>query len=87
MDVEALFSRCEGAFATHTLRAYRADYRIFEAWCRQAGVSQDHPQPTQVAQFVDTMAASRVSATVRRYLDSLTSMRRLAGMSSVTQHP
>ena len=87
MDLEALFSRCEGAFATHTLPAYRADYRIFEAWCRQAGVSPDHPQPTQVAQFADTMAASRASATMRRYLDSLTSMRRLAGLSPVTRHP
>ena len=87
MDIEALFSRCEGAFAQHTLRAYRADYRVYEAWCRQAGVSPDHPQPSQMAQFVDAVAASRASATVRRYLDSLTSMRRLAGLPSVTQHP
>ena len=26
MDLEALFSRFEGAFATHILRAYRAGY-------------------------------------------------------------
>ena len=36
---------------------------------------------------MDTMAASRASTTVRRYLDSLTTMRRLPGLSSVTQHP
>ena len=87
MKIEELFSRCEGAFAKHTLRAYRADYRVYEAWCGQAGVSLDHPEPAQVAQFVEAMAASRASATVRRYLDSLTSLRRLAGLPSVTQHP
>lgn len=87
MDIDALFERFTGAFAANTLRAYRADYVTFERWCVAQGVSPEHLSAVEFARFVDDMSALKTPATVRRYVDSLSSLRRLSGHSPVTQSP
>jgi site-specific recombinase XerD len=62
----ANYAREEKAEATR--RAYRSDFRIFEAWCRHRGVSGLPATPATVAAFLasDVEAGSRPSTLGRR---------------------
>jgi site-specific recombinase XerD len=62
----AQLARKEKAAATR--RAYRSDFRIFEAWCRGRGVSALPATPETVAAFLasDVEAGSRPSTLGRR---------------------
>ena len=87
MNIEELFAQFDGAFAEQTLRAYRADYRVYSTWCQANGVSLVTPTSKDLAGFVDAMAAQKSSATVRRYIDSLATLRRMARLAPITQDP
>lgn len=87
MNIEELFAQFDGAFAEQTLRAYRADYRVYSTWCRANGVLPAAPTSKDLAAFVDDMADQKSSATVRRYIDSLGSLRRMARLTPLTQDP
>ena len=69
--VNRVLSRCEGAFADHTLRGYRADLAVFSAWCERRGVCVYPVTSDVVADFVtDEMKRVRPS-TLRRRLAAI----------------
>jgi site-specific recombinase XerD len=74
----ANYAREEKAEATR--RAYRSDFRIFEAWCRHRGVSGLPATPATVAAFLasDVEAGSRPS-TLGRRVAAIRYAHRLAG--------
>jgi len=71
-----------GAYASNTERALRADVAIFSAWCTDAGVPFLPASPVVVARFVDSMGAMKAPATVRRYVSSVATFHRAAGLPS-----
>src|SRR5215217_6875577 len=63
-----------------TRRAYRADFQIFDAWCRTCGVTSLPAMPEVVAAFLahDLQAATGPS-TLGRRIDSIKYAHKLAG--------
>ena len=71
-----------GAYATNSERAMRSDVTIFTAWCSGEERQAIPATPATVAAFIDTMAASKAPATVRRYVSSVSTFHRAAGLAS-----
>lgn len=71
-----------GAYATNTERALRADVAIFTAWCTDAGLPFLPADPDTLTRFIDAKAAERAPAMVRRYVSSVASFHRAAGLPS-----
>lgn len=53
---------------------------IFSAWCAEASVPFFPASPAMVARFVDAMGALKAPATVRRYVSSVATFHRAAGL-------
>lgn len=71
-----------GAYSTNTERALRADIVIFTVWCRTARREALVASPETVAAFIDGMAAKKAPATVRRYVSSIATFHRAAGVAN-----
>lgn len=85
--LEAYTRHAAGAYAPNTVRAIRADLRVWQAWCATAGATALPADPVHVAAFVDAMAAAKAPATVRRYLASLAFVHRAANLPDPTREP
>ncbi len=75
------------ALAPATLRAYRADWRHFLSWCREAGWSALPAAPETVAAYLASMAVSHTSSALVRRLAALSRAHRLAGQDWPRAHP
>ena len=62
-----------------TLRAYRADWRHFEDWCRQKGLSALPASPDTVTFYLGETAATHRPSTLARRLTSINKVHRAAG--------
>jgi len=71
-----------GAYAGNTERALRADVAIYTGWCAGEGRQPLPASADTIAAFVDAMAASRAPATVRRYVSSVATFHRAAGVAN-----
>ena len=71
-----------GAYASNTERALRADVAAFTAWCADAGHQPLPASAETVAAFIDAMGASKAPATVRRYVSSISTFHRAAGVAN-----
>ncbi|MGC9955198.1 MAG: site-specific integrase [Rhizomicrobium sp.] len=67
----------EGAYSTNTIRSYRADFTIFEAWCQQKRRSALPATPETVAAFVIDQSKSAAPATVSRRRAAIAKIHRL----------
>lgn len=74
-----------GAAAPNTLRAYRADWRHFVAWCAEHRLEALPAAPEAVALYLVDLARTRRVATLQRRLSSISRAHRLAGAPSPTQ--
>ena len=83
----ALLRDARGALSDHTVRALRADLRLFVSWCAEEGRSPLPARPDTVAGYVDAMSDTRAAATVRRYVSSIVALHRAAGERSPLKHP
>lgn len=63
--------RLEGAYSEGTLRAYRTDLEIFEAWCREVDQDVFPATPETVAAFVAYQATIVSVATLKRRLAAI----------------
>ncbi len=71
--------------ALSTRRAYRADWKIFEAWCEQKELSPLPARPETVAMFLSSEADQGKSpATLRRRLAAIRLAHRMADLESPT---
>lgn len=70
-----------------TLRAYRADWRDFSAWCGSAGLTVLPAEPATVAAYLAASAPMRGRATLRRRLVAIAQAHRLAGYEFAAAHP
>ena len=81
-DWRAALARLEGAYANSTLRAYRADMRAFEDWCRMSQKRALPAAPGTVAEFIAHEAKSCAGATLRRRLAAIRKIHRLLRMDN-----
>jgi len=56
----------EGAYSANTIRSYRADFAIFEAWCQQSRLSALPATPKTVAKFLMAESENAAPATISR---------------------
>lgn len=69
--------RLAGAYSEHTLRGYRADFGLFDAWCGENGRKPLPASPRTVAAFIAFDAQKSSSSTLRRRLASIRKVHRL----------
>jgi len=76
--------RMEGAYSANTIRSYRADFAIFEAWCREHRRKPLPAAPETVADFVLAQSKSAAPATVSRRRASIAKIHRLLKLENPT---
>jgi integrase len=83
-ELAEAFARAEKAHAT--IRAYRSDAALFDAWCGTHGILQAVPaEPGAVASFIAAEAARGVSAsTIGRRISAISYAHRLTGLPDPT---
>ena len=82
-----LFSHLAGAYADNTLRAYRADFKVFKQWCDANQVDPLNSSPERVAEYVHYEAKAKSTATIRRRIASLSSLFKLNKLDDTTGSP
>jgi site-specific recombinase XerD len=75
--LEELFAIFDGAFAENTIRGYRADFNCFSRWCANNEVAPLEASPEDLARFIEQMAQTHASGTIRRHVASLGTIYRL----------
>jgi site-specific recombinase XerD len=75
-------ARLEGAYSPHTLRGYRADIEVFDAWCVKNKLQALPATPETVAAFIAAQAPKHSSATLKRRLAAIRKIHRLLRMEN-----
>jgi site-specific recombinase XerD len=73
------------AKASNTIRAYRADWAHFTAWCEAHGQQSLPASPDCVALYVAALADTHKAASITRRLSSLSQAHQIAGFESPTK--
>ena len=82
-----LLIHIDGAYAPHTLRAYKADMLEFIAYCEKNGVCALPAKPESVAAFLmHTVPQGIKSSTIRRKVSSISAIHRLSSLEDPTKH-
>src|ERR1700690_3576747 len=68
-----------GAYSANTVRAYRADFNAFEAWCKQEKRSSLPASPDTLAAYVAAIANAKSPATIQRHVTGIGRIHRLLG--------
>lgn len=78
-SVREWWAGAQRAYPANTLRAWRADWHMYEEFCEGQGVATVPATPASVAAFVDACGeASKRPATIRRYLSTIALAHRVA---------
>jgi site-specific recombinase XerD len=72
----------EAAKAESSRRAYRSDWRQFDAWCRSHGLVCLPAEPETVALYLTALAADHKPASLQRKLTSITKAHQAAGFAT-----
>ncbi len=76
------------AYATNTIRAYRADFEELIVFCNKSKLSALPAKPTTIAKFVDEVTNTNISsASIRRKLVSIAAIHRWANLIDPTKSP
>lgn len=87
-ELNTLLAHIEGAYAPNTIRAYRADFRGFIAYCAQCGEDPLPADPLAVARYVLHLTElSLKSASIRRKVITISAMHRYSYLEDPTKHP
>ena len=68
----------------NTIRAYRADWDHFTAWCQSHGQSSLPATAETVALYVTDLAATHKPATLTRRISAISQAHQIAGMETPT---
>jgi site-specific recombinase XerD len=72
----------EAAKAENSRRAYRSDWRLFDAWCGSQGLASLPATPETVTLYMTALAADHKPASLQRKLTSITKAHQAAGFPS-----
>jgi site-specific recombinase XerD len=85
--LQDLLQHLEGAYATNTLRAYKADMLEFIAYCDKTGDRPLPAEPKTVGEFLmQTVSQGIKSSTIRRKISSISAIHRLSSLDDPTKH-
>ena len=85
--LEELFEKFDGAFAENTIRAYKSDFNHFSQWCSDNNLDTLKTTGDDWKDYVEYCAENLSTATVRRRIDSLSSIFKLASLQCHADHP
>lgn len=85
--LEELFEKFEGAFAENTIRAYKSDFNHFSQWCSNNNLDSLKTTGDDWKDYIEYCAENLSTATVRRRIDSLSSIFKLASLQCHADHP
>ena len=74
------------AMAPATLRAYKADWQHYAAWCARAGFVPVPAEPATVGAYLASLAATHAPTTIRRRLAAIGKMHRFNGLAWTPAH-
>ena len=86
-QLKALMQHLDGAYAPNTLRAYRADFSEFIEFCENLGSEPLPADPMLVAEFVQHLAETNKSSTIRRKVATISAIHRYSYFDDPTKHP
>jgi len=70
--------------SANTIRAYRADWRHFEGWCKAHGQPSFPATPETVALYVSDLAATHKTSTLTRRISAISQAHQIAGLETPT---
>lgn len=76
----------EGAFAQNTERARKADWLVFENWCDANNVISLPASVDVLVAFIDDQSELKKVATVKRYLTTIATAHKVAGLKNPIRH-
>jgi site-specific recombinase XerD len=80
----AEFHQLEGAYSPATMRSYRADIEVFEAWCAEEALCAFPAEVSTLCQFLEAQGRLRVANTVQRRLYAIRKVHRLLRLPDPT---
>jgi len=81
-QLNAVFARCEGAYADITLRGYRRDLKTFADWCAARGEVFMPSTARTVGAYIDDQARTYSYATIKRRVAAIQFLHRLSDLPS-----
>jgi len=85
LDLTEWSSMARGAFAANTIRAWKADWEIFTAYCHAFRVAALPASPQTARDFVfECVAKEKKPATIRRYVSTIGRAHRAANLPDPT---
>jgi len=76
----------EGAFSENTERARIADWKIFESWCDENNHLSLPSSTDTLVTFIDSQASTKKVATIKRYLTTIATAHKVAGLENPIQN-
>ena len=88
IKLNGILNTISDAYATNTIRAYRADFEELILFCKENKLSALPAKPPTVAKFIDEVANTKItSASIRRKLVSIAAIHRWANLIDPTKSP
>ena len=84
---EATLNNLKSSKANNTLRAYKSDFKDFEAFCVKHGLNSLPSEPKIVSLYLTHLAKNSKISTIRRRLVSIGIVHKLKGHYLDTKHP
>jgi site-specific recombinase XerD len=76
------------AYATNTIRAYKADFEELIVFCNQSKLSALPAKPATIAKFTESVTTTNISsASIRRKIVSIAAIHRWANLNDPTKSP
>jgi len=85
--IDKLLASFDGAFSQNTIRAYRSDWIHYECWCDERGLTPLPATADNLAAYIKDMSVTLKAATIRRRIDSLSSIFTLSKNPNPTHEP
>jgi len=82
---EELFEEFEGAYAENTITGYRSDLNHYENWCTKRSIQPIPAEEAVLAEYINDMALTLKSATIRRRIGALNMIFELAKLPNPTR--
>ncbi len=87
-DLSKLLKHIDGAYASNTIRAYKADMLEFIQYCDQTSSTAIPANPLTVSGFLQSLSTQGIkNSTIRRKAASVSAIHRLLNHSDPTKHP
>ena len=87
-DLSKLLEHIDGAYASNTIRAYKADMLEFIQFCNQTSSTALPASPLTVSGFLQSTSTKGIkNSTIRRKAASVSAIHRLLNHSDPTKHP